>query len=145
MCAHLLLLALQIYKTLNKHRKENVGSHKKDTPHPRAKEKPHQDGRRGEITFRIKPHTLQRCWRTQTKPCVHQDPETPQRLSQNCLQCLSVCCRGTGQHWPVSGALGTADLGHTACGISPLGGGCHKPHHKAAEQMNHKLQNNYTK
>ena len=85
MCAHLLLRALQIYKTLNNNRKENVGSHKKETPHPRAKEKPHQVGRRWEITFRIKPHTLQRCWRTQTKPCVHQDPETPQRLSQNCL------------------------------------------------------------
>ena len=26
---------------------------KKDTPHPRAKEKPQKDGRRGEITFRI--------------------------------------------------------------------------------------------
>ena len=34
---------------------------KKDTPHPRAKEKPQQDGRRGEIAFRIKPHACQRC------------------------------------------------------------------------------------
>ena len=33
---------------------------KKDTPCPRAKEKPQQDSRRGEITFRIKFHTLQR-------------------------------------------------------------------------------------
>ena len=32
---------------------------KKDTPRPRAKEKPQQDSRRGEITFRIKPHTPQ--------------------------------------------------------------------------------------
>ena len=24
-------------------------------------------------------------WRAQTKPCVHQDSETPQRLSQNCV------------------------------------------------------------
>ena len=45
--------------------------------------------------------------------------------------CLSVSCGGTGQQWPASGALGTADLGHTACGISLLGGGCHKPHHRA--------------
>ena len=30
---------------------------KKDTPHSRAKEKPQQDGRRGEIAFRIKPYT----------------------------------------------------------------------------------------
>ena len=34
---------------------------KKDTPHPRAKEKPQQDARRAEIVFRIKPHTHQRC------------------------------------------------------------------------------------
>ena len=35
---------------------------KKDTPHPRAEEKPQKDGRRGKIAFRInKPHTCQRC------------------------------------------------------------------------------------
>ena len=33
---------------------------KKYTPCPRAKEKPQQDGRRGQIAFRIKPHTCQR-------------------------------------------------------------------------------------
>ena len=33
---------------------------KKDIPYPRAKEKPQQDGRRGKIAFRIKPHTHQR-------------------------------------------------------------------------------------
>ena len=33
---------------------------KKDTPHPRTKEKPQQDGRRGKIKFRIKPHACQR-------------------------------------------------------------------------------------
>ena len=32
---------------------------KKDTPRPRAKEKPKQDSRSGEISFRIKPHTCQ--------------------------------------------------------------------------------------
>ena len=32
---------------------------KKDTPHPRAEQKPQQDGRRGETTYKIKPHT---CW-----------------------------------------------------------------------------------
>ena len=31
-----------------------------DTSHPRAKEKPEEDGRRSEITFRMKPHTDQR-------------------------------------------------------------------------------------
>ena len=29
-------------------------------------------------------------WRDQTKPCVHQDPDTPQRLSHNCVECLPV-------------------------------------------------------
>ena len=32
----------------------------KDTPSPRAKEKPQQDGRRGKTVFKIKPHTFQR-------------------------------------------------------------------------------------
>jgi len=52
---------------------------KKNTPHPRAKEKLQKDGRRGEIMFRIKLHTFQRCLEGQTKPCAHQ--ETPQILS----------------------------------------------------------------
>ena len=58
---------------------------KKDTPHPRAKERLQQDGRRGEIMFRIKPLTHQRHSEGSNKTCVHQDPETPQRLSQNCV------------------------------------------------------------
>ena len=48
---------------------------KKDTPHPRAKEKPQQGGRRAEIVFRIKPHTHQRCSEGSNKPHEHQDPE----------------------------------------------------------------------
>ena len=35
--------------------------------------------------FRIKPHTRQRCSEGSNKPCVHQDPETPQRPRQNCV------------------------------------------------------------
>ena len=58
---------------------------KKDTPCPRAKETPQQDGGRGEIVFRIKPHTCQRHSEGSNKLCVHQDPETPQRLRQNCV------------------------------------------------------------
>ena len=33
---------------------------KKETPHPRTKEKHQREGRSSEITFRIKPHTCQR-------------------------------------------------------------------------------------
>ena len=51
---------------------------KKDTPRPRAKEKPQQDGSRGEIAFRIKPLTPQRCSEGSNKPSVQQDPETPE-------------------------------------------------------------------
>ena len=53
--------------------------------YPRAKEKPQQDGRRGKITFRIKPHTFQRQSEGSNIPCAHQDPENPQRLRQNCV------------------------------------------------------------
>ena len=69
------------------------------------------------------------------------------RLSQTCLgvfQCLlwrygsAVVCHSDR-------ALAAADLGGLACGISPFGGGHHQLHCRAAEQMTHKLENNYTK
>ena len=89
LCAHFLLWELQNYSLLlNSHRLENAGSHKKkkkDTPCPRAKENPQQICRRGEISFRLKPLIHQRCSEGSNKPCVHQDPEMPQRLSQNCV------------------------------------------------------------
>ena len=57
----ILVLVQNCNSLLNNHQQENVGSHhKKDTLHPKAKKKPQQDGRRGEIIFRIKPHTHQR-------------------------------------------------------------------------------------
>ena len=52
-------------------------------PRPKSKEKPQQDGKRGKIAFRTKPHSCQRCSEGSNKPCAHQDPETPQRLRQN--------------------------------------------------------------
>ena len=54
-------------------------------PSPRAKEKPQQDSRRGEIAVRIQPHTHQRHSEGSSKPCAYQNPETPQRLRQNCV------------------------------------------------------------
>ena len=56
---------------------------KKDSPHPRAKEKLQQDGRRSKITFRIKPIPTRDIQRAQTKPSMQQ--ENPQRLSQTWL------------------------------------------------------------
>ena len=58
---------------------------RKDTTCPRAKEKPQQDSRRGEIKFRIKSHKNQRHLEDSNKSCMHQDPETPWRLMQNCV------------------------------------------------------------
>ena len=44
-------------------------------PCPRKKEKPQQDGRRGKIMFRIKPHTCQRCSEGSNKTlCTSEDP-----------------------------------------------------------------------
>ena len=62
--------------------------------------------------------------RVQTNSCVHQDPETPQRLSQNSVRVCPV------EVWVTSGlprgqGLWVWETGHTACGISPLGGGLH--------------------
>ena len=114
MYAHLVLRELQNYNLLLNNRwQENVGFYqKKDNPHPRAKEKPQKDGRRGEITFRIKPHTRQRCLEGTNKTFVstrrpHRDWDRP------AVECLSVSCRGMGQQWPAAGAgaLGAANLG----------------------------------
>ena len=79
-----------------------------DTLCPRA-EKPQQDGRRGKITFRIKPHTCQRCSAGWNIP-VGTRTQTPHRETE---LCLSVSWGGMGQQWTVAGAgaLGAADLG----------------------------------
>ena len=48
---------------------------KKDTPRPKAKQNPQQGGRRGEIAFRIKLHTHQRCLEGSNKIlCSPGDP-----------------------------------------------------------------------
>ena len=62
-CTHLIQRELQNYPLLPLTGECWIPP-KKDTSHPRAKEKPQQDQqdiRRGEITFRIKHHTCQRC------------------------------------------------------------------------------------
>ena len=50
-----------------------------------AKKKQQKEGRRDKIASRIKPYTHQRHLEGSNKPCGHQDPETPQRPSQNCV------------------------------------------------------------
>ena len=62
---------------------------KKDTPHPRAKEKPQQDGRRGTIAFKVKPHPRQRRLegtnKTLRAPGPWERRSDPRRPSQTCL------------------------------------------------------------
>ena len=48
-----------------------------DTPYPRAKEKPEQDGRKGKIMFRIKPHTCQRCSEGSGRTLCSPGPRDP--------------------------------------------------------------------
>ena len=95
---------------------------KNDSQRPRAKEKPQQDGRSGEIASRIKPYTCQRSSEGSNKTLCAPGPRDPTETEPGL--CLSVSCRGTGQQWPATGAgaLVAADLGHAACGTSPLGG-----------------------
>ena len=57
----------------------------KITQCPRANEKPQQDCKRGEIHLESNPILPRDTQRAQTKPCAHQDPETPQRLRHTCL------------------------------------------------------------
>ena len=102
---------------------------KNDTLNPRVKEKPQQDGRMGEILFRIKPYSYQRCTEGPPKLCGHQDPGkgevTPTRdRARHAFECLTVSRRGMGHQSPAmgTGALDAADLGDGMCGINPLGG-----------------------
>ena len=90
---------------------------KKNTPHPRAKEKPQKDTKRGKITFRIKHHTCQRRLEGSNKTLWAPGPRDP--IETETELCLSV---STGQQWPATGAeaLGAADLGYTTCGIYPM-------------------------
>lgn len=93
---------------------------KKGTPHPRAQEKPLQDGRRGEITFRNKPRICQRCSEGSNKTLctpgcrdlTETEPDLP--LSVCLLQRLGQQRSATG-----TGAVAAADLGGSACGINP--------------------------
>ena len=76
---------------------------KKDIPRPRAKEKPKQDSRRGEISFRIKSHTRQ--WHLEGSKKTLRTAELRNPTETEPELCLSVSCGGTvGQQWPASGA-----------------------------------------
>ena len=131
MCARFLLWELQNCNSLlNNHQQENVGSHQKRCPMLKGKGEAQQDDRCGEIAFRIKPHTCQRCLEGSNKTSCAPVPETPETGSDY-LWVFECFLWGTGQQWPAAeaGALAAANLGanHTAWGMSPLGGGHHSP------------------
>ena len=63
---------------------------------------PQQDGRRGEIAFRIKPHTCQ-------KGLCAPEPRDPTEIRPEL--CLSVSYRGTVWTATGAGALGAVDVG----------------------------------
>ena len=72
-----------------------------NAPCPRAKEKPQQDDRRGEIMFRIKLHTHQRCLEVSNKTLCTPGPSDPTETEPDlCLSLLwgygsaVACCRG---------------------------------------------------
>ena len=102
-CVHLLLWELQIFTSLLKnHRLENVGSHQKKIPHIQGKRRsPTKMVGWVKSHLESNPISARDACKAQTEFYVHQETETPQRLSQTCLW---VSCRGTGQQWPAEGA-----------------------------------------
>ena len=81
---------------------------------------PHFKGQRRspKMALESNPIPARDAQRAQKKPCVHQDPETPQSLSQPMFECLLQryrsavdCCRDRGSEYSRPGY-----------GISPLGG-----------------------
>ena len=89
-CARFLLWELQNCNSLLKnHQQENVGSHQKRRPMLKGKGEAQQDDRCGEIAFRIKPHTCQRCLEGSNKTSCAPVPETPRDWAR---LPLSVSC-----------------------------------------------------
>ena len=74
---------------------------RKDTPCPRAKEKPQKDCRWGKNHIRIKPHTHQRCSEGSNRPCALR-PRDPTETEPK--PCLSVSCGGTTKQWTAAGS-----------------------------------------
>ena len=91
-CAYLLLRERQNYNSLlNSCRQENAGSHQKNVPHIQGQSRsPIKMIWGAKVCLESNPIPTRDAWRAQTKPCVHQDPETPKRVRQTCLW-MSAC------------------------------------------------------
>ena len=102
MCTHFLPwklqgeleLATHCWTTINRRMLDPT---KKDIPSPRAKEKPQQDGRSGEI---MKPYTCQRCSEAPNKTLyiqrLHRDWARPVLESSAKVQLSSILPQGQG-------------------------------------------------
>ena len=106
---------------------------KKDTPHPRAKEK-QQDSKRDATAFKIKPLGRQRLLEGMNKtlcaPGPRERSSDPHETETDLLVSVRVSCTGVSQQWCAAGtgALAAAVLGGNTCAVSPSGGGRHQPH-----------------
>ena len=63
---------------------------KEDTPIQGQRRNPNKMVGGAESRLESNPMPTRHSWRVQTKLCVHQDPGTPQRLSQTCLLVFPV-------------------------------------------------------
>ena len=121
-CTHLLLQELQNYNSLlNNHRQENVGSHQEKIPHIQGQRiSPSKMEEGAKFHLESNPIPARDAQRAQMN-LAHQDPETPQRLSQNCVWVSPV------EVWVSSGLPQGRGSGcsRPGSGISSLGGGHH--------------------
>ena len=125
---------------------------KKDTLRPKAKEKLQQDGRRGTIAFKIKPHTHQRSLESTNKNSCTQEPGkgavTPnKRLSQTCLWVFEGLLWRPGLAVAWHGDRDSSSSSPRRCGMRHQSSWTRLP---LAPPQSHrvgnpKLENNYTK
>ena len=148
MCAHLLLREIQNCNSrLNNHQQENVGFHQKKIPHIQGQRSPNKMVGGPKSCLESNPVPTRDARRAQTKPCVHQDPEATQRLSQTCLWVFQWLL------WRHRSAVACHGARGSSCSRPGSQRVWHKPswrrlpltHHRAVKQTTHKLQNNNTK
>ena len=72
---------------------------KRDTSHPRAKEKPQQDGRRGKITFRITPLPARGTQRAQTNLVCTRTQRPHRDWARTVFECLLWRYKYMGRQW----------------------------------------------
>ena len=56
---------------------------KKDSHHPKARENPYKTVGGVKLHLKSNPIPARDAWKAQTKPWVHQDPETPQNTERD--------------------------------------------------------------